>query len=211
VGLTGTDQLVLSGGTVTLRPLSLADAAALAAAAAESRQHYTYTRVPDGLAEAEHYITAALRDRDAGHRLPFVTLWNGRVVGCTSYLDMQQWRWPAGSPLQRTDRPDVVEIGATWLSDSAQRTRCNTEAKYLMLTHAFDVWEVHRVALKTDERNARSRRAIERLGAQLDGVRRADMPGQDGSVRNSAYYSIVRAEWPVVRAKLEAVLGGATW
>jgi N-acetyltransferase len=211
VGLTGTDQLVLSGATVTLRPLSIADAAALAAAAAESRQQYTYTRVPDGVAEAEAYITAALRDRDAGHRLPLVTLWNDRVVGCTSYLDMQQWRWPAGSPLQRSDRPDAVEIGATWLSDSAQRTRCNTEAKYLMLSHAFDVWEVHRVALKTDERNARSRRAIERLGARLDGVRRADMPGQDGSVRNSAYYSIVRAEWPAVRAKLEAALGGKIW
>jgi N-acetyltransferase len=211
VDLTRVDELVLSGPTVTLRSLSIADAAALAAAAVESRQHYSYTRVPDGIAEAESYIAAALRDRDAGHRLPFVTLWNDRVVGCTSYLDIQQWRWPAGSPLQRTDRPDAVEIGATWLSDSAQRTRCNTEAKYLMLTHAFDVWEVHRVALKTDERNARSRRAIERLGARLDGVRRADMPGQDGSVRSSAYYSIVRAEWPAVRAKLEAALGGKIW
>ena len=80
-----------------------------------------------------------------------------------------------------------------------------------MLAHAFDVWAVHRVALKTDERNARSRRAIERLGATLDGVRRADMPGQDGSVRNSAYYSIVRAEWPAVRAKLEGALTSTTW
>jgi RimJ/RimL family protein N-acetyltransferase len=203
--LTG-HQPVLKGATVTLRPLAIADAGALAAAAAESRQYYTYTRVPDGVVEAEGYIAAALRERENGHRLPFVTLWQGRVVGCTSYLDLQQWRWPAGSPLQRTDRPDAVEIGATWLSASAQRTRCNTEAKYLMLSHAFDVWEVHRVALKTDERNTRSRRAIERLGARLDGVRRADMPGQDGSVRNSAYYSIVRAEWPAVRAKLEESL-----
>jgi RimJ/RimL family protein N-acetyltransferase len=80
-----------------------------------------------------------------------------------------------------------------------------------MLTHAFDVWEVHRVALKTDERNARSRRAIERLGAKLDGVRRADMPGQDGSVRSSAYYSIVRAEWPAVRATLEQSLADKPW
>ena len=200
------DQPVLAGPTVTLRPLSIADAGALAAAAAESREHYTYTRVPDGVAQAESYIAAALRDRESGHRMPFVTLWHDRVVGCTSYLDLQQWRWPAGSPLQRTDRPDAVEIGATWLSASAQRTRCNTEAKHLMLAHAFDVWEVHRVTLKTDERNARSRQAIERLGAKLDGVRRADMPGQDGSVRNSAYYSIVRAEWPAVRARLEESL-----
>jgi N-acetyltransferase len=204
-------QPVLEGATVTLRPLAISDAAALAAAAAESREHYVYTRVPDGVDEAEAYIAAALRDRDNGHRMPFVTLWRDRLVGSTSYLDIQQWRWPAGSPHQRTDRPDVVEIGATWLSQSAQRTRCNTEAKLLMLRHAFDVWQVHRVALKTDERNLRSRQAIERLGARLDGVRRADMPGQDGSVRSSAYYSIVRAEWPAVSAKLEEALARKPW
>jgi len=205
------DQPVLSGPTVTLRPLAIADAGALAVAAAESRQHYIYTRVPEGIGEAERYIAAALRDRDGGQRMPFITLWHDRAVGSTSYLDIQQWRWPEGSPLQRTDRPDALEIGATWLSDSAQRTRCNIEAKYLMLTHAFEVWGVHRVALKTDERNARSRRAIERLGAKLDGVRRADMPGQDGSVRSSAYYSIVRAEWPAVRATLEKSLADKPW
>jgi RimJ/RimL family protein N-acetyltransferase len=204
-------QPLLAGTTVTLRPLAISDAAALATAAAESRQHYVYTRVPDGVTEAESYIAAALRDRADGRRMPFATLWHDQVVGSTSYLDIQQWRWPAGSPLQRTDRPDAVEIGSTWLSQSAQRTRCNTEAKYLMLAHAFDVWEVHRVALKTDERNERSRRAIERLGARFDGVRRADMPGQDGSVRNSAYYSIVRAEWPAVRARLEEALARTTW
>ena len=203
-------QPVLEGATVTLRPLAISDAGALAAAAAESREHYVYTRVPDGVAEAESYIAGALRDLDDGRRMPFVTLWRDRVVGSTSYLDIEQWRWPAGSPHQRTDRPDVVEIGATWLSQSAQRTRCNTEAKLLMLRHAFDVWEVHRVALKTDERNLRSRQAIERLGARLDGVRRADMPGQDGSVRSSAYYSIVRAEWPAVSARLEAALARTT-
>ena len=200
------EQPVLAGPTVTLRPLTLADASALAEAAAESRQHYIYTRVPAGVAEAEGYIAAALRDRDDGHRMPFVTVWNKRVVGSTSYLDLQQWRWPAGSGLQRIDHPDSVEIGATWLSASAQRTRCNTEAKYLMLAHAFDVWRVHRVALKTDERTVRSRRAIERLGARFEGIRRADMPAQDGTVRSSAYYSIVPAEWPAIRAKLEATL-----
>ena len=84
------DQPVLSGPTVTLRVLSIADAGALAAAAGESRQHYTYTRVPDGIEEAKSYIAAALRDRDAGHRMPFVTVWHDRVVGCTSYLDLQQ-------------------------------------------------------------------------------------------------------------------------
>ena len=197
---------VLQGQTVTLRPLTAADAGALAAAASGSREEFAYTRVPDGVEEARQYIEVALADREAGRRVPFAIVWHDRLVGSTSYLDPQRWRWPAGSPLQRTDRPDAVEIGSTWLGASAQRTRCNTEAKYLLLAHAFDVWRVHRVSLKTDERNAKSRRAIERLGALFEGVRRADMPGQDGSVRSSAYYSIVRSEWPDVRKKLEDAL-----
>jgi N-acetyltransferase len=191
---------------VTLRPLAATDAEALAAAAAESREPFGYTRVPDGAEDARRYIALALTERDAGRRLPFAILWQDRLVGSTSFLEIQRWRWPAGSPLQRDDDPDVVDIGATWLAASAQRTRCNTEAKLLMLTHAFEVWRVHRVALKTDERNTASRRAIERLGARFEGVRRADMPGQDGSVRHSAYYSIVQAEWPAVRRTLEAAL-----
>jgi RimJ/RimL family protein N-acetyltransferase len=197
---------VLRGQTVELRPLTIADAAAIAAAALESRERFPYIRVPDGVEEAQRYIDVALADREAGRRLPFVITWNGRVVGSTSYLDLQRWRWPAGSSLQRTDRPDAVEIGSTWLAASAQRTRCNTEAKYLLLVHAFDVWQVHRVSLRTDERNAVSRRAIERLGAMIEGVRRADLPASDGSVRNSAYYSILRAEWSDVRKKLEDAL-----
>jgi len=198
--------LVLRGPTVTLRPLSLDDAGALAAAAAESREPYAFTRVPDGVDDARRYIEGALADRQTRGRLAFATLWQERVVGSTSYLGAERWRWPAGSPLQRSDRPDVVEIGATWLAASAQRTRCNTEAKLLMLSQAFDVWQVHRVSLKTDARNLRSRRAIERLGALFEGIRRADMPGSDGTVRDSAYYSIVRREWPHVRTRLEAAL-----
>ena len=196
----------MRGPTVTLRPLAATDAEALAAAAAESREPYGYTRVPDGVEDARRYIALALTERDAGRRLPFAVLWKDRLVGSTSFLEIQRWRWPAGSGLQRDEDPDVVDIGATWLAVSAQRTRCNTEAKLLMLTHAFEVWCVHRVALKTDERNTASRRAIERLGARLEGVRRADMPGQDGSVRHSAYYSIVQAEWPAMRRTLEAAL-----
>jgi len=197
---------VLRGPTVTLRPLAVADAAALASAAAESRSEFGYTRVPDGAEDARAYIELALADRAAGRRIPFAIVWQERLVGSTSYLDPQRWRWPAGSPLQRTDRPDTVEIGSTWLGASAQRTRCNTEAKHLLLSHAFDTWGVHRVSLKTDERNAKSRRAIERLGALFEGVRRADMPSAEGTVRNSAYYSIMRSEWPQVRKTLEEAL-----
>jgi len=196
----------LRGATVTLRPLALDDAPALADAAAESRDHYGFVRVPDGLADATAYVETALTEREAGRRMPYAIVRDGRVVGSTSYLDLQRWPWPAGSPLQRTDRPDALEIGSTWLAHSAQRTRCNTEAKRLLLSQAFDVWDVHRVTLKTDERNVRSRRAIERLGARFEGLRRAEMPARDGTVRTSAYYSIVRAEWPDVCARLEAAL-----
>jgi RimJ/RimL family protein N-acetyltransferase len=195
---------VLVGPEVTLRPMSLDDGDALAAAAAESRAHYRLTSVPDGRDGARAYVEKLLRKRDAGQRLPFVTVWRGRVVGSTSFLDAVVWEWPAGSALQRTDRPDAVEIGGTWLAASAQRTRCNSEAKLLMLGYAFERWRVHVVYFKTDERNERSRRAIERLGARFDGVLRGDMPGFDGTVRNSAYYSIAAAEWPAVKARLEA-------
>lgn len=196
----------LQGVEVVLRALSMDDAEALATAAAASREHYRYNPVPQGLGEAQHYIARALRQRDAGQRWPFTILWQDRVVGTTSYADFQPWEWPAGARLQRTDRPDVLEVGYTWLAASAQRTRCNTEAKTLLFTHAFDVWEVHRVSLRTDERNERSRRAIERLGARFEGIRRADMPGRDGSIRHSAHYSIIRTEWPAIRERLQHLL-----
>jgi RimJ/RimL family protein N-acetyltransferase len=182
------------------------DAEALAVAAAESREHYRFSPVPNGLEEARRSIERALRQRDAGQRLPWTILWRDHVVGTTSYADFQQWEWPTGCAMQRTDRPDVVEVGYTWLAASAQRTRCNTEAKYLLFAYAFEVWEVHRVSLRTDERNERSRRAIACLGAQFEGVRRADMPGRDGTVRHSALYSIIQTEWPTVRDRLKGFL-----
>lgn len=201
----------LRGTEVVLRPLSVDDAEALALAASESREHYRFNPVPDGLNGATAYVGRALRQRDEGWRIPFTILWGERVVGSTSYSDLRPWEWPAGSDRQRTDRPDSVEVGYTWLAASAQRTRCNTEAKYLLLTHAFDAWNVYRVSLRTDERNARSRAAIERLGATFEGVRRADMPGQDGCVRNSAFYSIVRTESPVVKDRMPSLLAGTAW
>lgn len=199
-------QLILRGVEVSLRPMESNDAAAFARAAAESRESYQHTPVPDSLVNAQAYIERALRQRDAGQRYPFTILRNGRIVGSTSYTDFQPWVWPTGSSLQRQDRPDACEIGHTWLAASAQRTRCNTEAKYLLLGHAFEIWKVHRVCLRTDIRNQRSRRAIERLGAKLDGIIRADKAGQDGTVRDSAYYSILAAEWPAVQSRLREFL-----
>jgi RimJ/RimL family protein N-acetyltransferase len=196
----------LVGPEVTLRPLALDDVAALAAAAAESREHFSLSIVPNGADEMRRYVERFVRQQELGSRLPFATIWRGRVVGSTSFIEPRVWEWPRGSDWQRVDRPDTVEIGSTWLAESAQRTRCNTEAKLLMLTHAFEHWEVHSVSFRTDERNDRSRRAIERLGAHFEGIRRADMPGADNTVRSSAYYSIVGAEWPATRRRLQQML-----
>ena len=106
--------------------------------------------------------------------------------------------------------PDEVEIGGTWLNARVQRTNVNTEAKLLLLTHAFEVWRVQRVALCTDERNMRSRNAIERIGASFEGVLRHHRPskvaGEEGRLRNSALFAIVDDEWPAVKERLVARL-----
>lgn len=200
-------MIELRGTDVLLRPLVQADAPLLALASSESRATYLYNPVPEGLDEAAAYIARALDQQARSERIPFAVVYRARVVGSTSYGDLETWRWPAGSPLQRSTDPDVVEIGYTWLAQSAQGTGCNTEAKLLLLEHAFDSWKVHRVSFRTDERNLRSRRAIERLGANLEGIRRADRPSMDGRVRDSAIYSIVSEEWPAVRHQLTALLG----
>jgi RimJ/RimL family protein N-acetyltransferase len=131
----------------------------------------------------------------------------GRVVGATRFFNIEFWPWPPDNVNQRgVDRPDVVEIGWTWLAAAAQRTPVNTEAKLLMLAHAFDHWRVHRVSLMTDARNQRSRNAILRLGARFDGVLRAARPASDGTIRDTAAFSILEEEWRAVRANLEARL-----
>ena len=154
------------------------------------------------------YVATLLRDHADGRALPFATIdrARGQVVGATRFLDVQFWSWPADSPYQRgADVPDVVEIGGTWLAPSAQRTGINTEAKLLMLTHAFETWRVHRVSLKTDARNARSRAAILRLGARFDGILRAARVAADHTIRDDANYSILEGEWPEVKANLVAL------
>jgi len=203
-------DLVLRGGDVVLRPLGLGDADALASAGAESRDSYGYTPVPNGPAGARAYVEHALEQRATGERHAFAIEWRERVVGSTSYAQFQPWHWPEGCALAREDRPDALEIGYTWLSASAQRTACNTQAKLLLLEQAFERWSVHCVFLKTDARNQRSRRAIEALGAKLDGVLRAHTRGFDCTVRDSAYYSIIAGEWPEVRARLRQRLARAT-
>lgn len=197
--------LVLEGSRVRLEPLTAGHAPALARAAAGSRATYGFTLVPEGVASAARYIAEALADQ----ALPFATVdrGSGTVVGSTRYFNLERWTWPPGSPYDRgEDRPDAVEIGWTWLAEPAQRTPVNTEAKLLMLAHAFEVWRVRRVSFNTDARNARSRAAIERLGARLDGLLRAARVAADGGIRDTAAYSIVEAEWPEVRARLTRFL-----
>lgn len=203
-------EVTLAGKHVRLEPLSRAHVPALLAVANGARDSFAYTWVPPEAAAMTAYVDEALHLHAQGRALPFATLYaaTGRVVGSTRYLNVEFWAWPEGSPLQRgAELPDVVEIGATWLAPAAQRTAINTEAKLLMLTHAFEVWRVHRVSLMTDARNTRSRNAILRLGARFDGVIRAARVAVDGGIRDTATFSIVEAEWPAVKAGLSAKLG----
>lgn len=189
--------VTLPGRLTTLTPLSLDDVPGLVGAANEDRSTFEWTYVPRTLDEMEAFVREQLREQDQGTAVPFTTRRSedGEIVGMTRFLAL---RWWFNRPF-----PDAAEIGGTFLSASSQRTPLNTEAKLLMMSHAFDVWGVQRLDLKTDERNDRSRRAIERLGAQLDGVLRNWQPsavaGEDGFPRNTALYSILRAEWPAIR------------
>ncbi|MGA2164916.1 MAG: GNAT family protein [Solirubrobacteraceae bacterium] len=202
--------LVLTGAGVRLEPLAIEHVSALVSAATEDRSAYGFSSVPATPVAMSAWVQAALAEQAAGGALPFVThsLAHERIVGSTRFYEIALWQWPDGDARQREDRPDVCEIGYTWLAASEQRTACNTEAKLLMLSHAFDVWEVHRVAFRTDRRNERSRLALERIGAQFEGIRRAERPGIDGTIRDAAFYSIVAAEWPEVKALLTRRLEG---
>jgi RimJ/RimL family protein N-acetyltransferase len=205
------EPFVLDGTYVRLESLSEAHIAPLVAAAAEDRSNYQWTVTPQGHEQMAQYVADALEKVGEGSHVAFATIRKGdgpdgadRVVGATRFYDMAHWQWPPGATHQRHGIPDVVDIGYTWLAASAQRSVVNTEAKLLMMGHAFEVWDVHRVALHTDARNARSRAAIERIGGQLDGIMRADRPGADDTVRTSARFSIVASEWPAVKDRLTA-------
>jgi N-acetyltransferase len=207
------EPFVLEGTFVRLEPLSSAHIEPLVAAAAEDRANYQWTFTHEGHEQMTSYVADALEKVAAGAHVAFATVRRAagvsgadRIVGATRFYEIAFWQWPPGATHQRHGIPDVVDIGYTWLAGSAQRSVVNTEAKLLMMGHAFEVWQVHRVALHTDVRNARSRAAIERIGGQLDGIMRADRPGADDTVRTSARYSILASEWPAVKDRLTARL-----
>jgi N-acetyltransferase len=199
-----TDDLVLTGAHVRLEPLGQCHLDGLVAAAAGDSSLYQWSPVPQNSSEAAAYIETALAWKDAGTAVPFaaVRVSDGAVIGSTRFWNLERWSWPPGRPLHGRPTPDACEIGYTWLTRSAIRTAANTEAKLLMLSHAFEVWQVLRVCLHTDVRNLRSRTAMERLGCQFEGILRAHRMAADHIPRDSARYSIVASEWPAVKQRL---------
>jgi N-acetyltransferase len=193
---------VLDGSLVRLEPLAARHAADLAVAAEEDRGSYGFTLVPRA-SEVDDYLSAQFA-RAAQGLIPFAQIRRAddRAVGCTAYWDPRYW--PGRDDLR------AIEIGFTWLSGSAQGSGINTEAKLLLMSHAFHNLRVARVDLKTDARNVRSRRAIEALGATFEGVLRnwsvSWTPGEEGLLRDSAMYSVVASEWNAVRSGLIARL-----
>ncbi len=146
--------------------------------------------------EMRSYIEKALEEQAAGSSLPFATIEraSGRPVGSTRYMN-----------IDHSNRH--LEIGSTWIARNWQRTAVNTEAKYLMLRHAFEQLGCIRVELKTDSLNQRSRQAILRLGAREEGILRNHMITSTGRIRHTVYYSIIDSEWPAVKKGLEQKLG----
>ncbi|MGN9844415.1 GNAT family N-acetyltransferase [Nonomuraea sp. H19] len=199
------DVPVLHGSLVRLEPLTMSHAPDLARAAEEDRSAYGFTLVPRA-DEMKAYLAAQF-ERESEGLTPFaqVRVRDGLAVGCTAFWDPRTW--PGRQDLR------AIEIGWTWLAASAQGTGINAEAKFLLFTHAFETLGVTRVDLKTDARNERSRRAIERLGARFEGVLRSWSPswapGEEGLLRDSAMFSVVAGEWPAVRAALRTRLASA--
>jgi RimJ/RimL family protein N-acetyltransferase len=191
---------VLEGALVRLEPLTVRHAADLAAAAEEDRGTFGFTWVPTA-SEVEHYIEVQLTRATTGFIAPYaqVATSSGRAIGATAYLNPRLW--------PEKDELHAVEVGFTWLGKSAQRTGINAEAKLLLFRNAFENWGASRVDLKTDARNSRSRAAIEGVGARFEGVLRnwsqSWVAGEDGRLRDSAMFSIIAAEWPDCRARLE--------
>lgn len=189
------ESVVLEGDRVRLEPMRRDHLDDLA----EAGKHEELWRWTSNKAttreEMSEYMEAALAGAAGGNTVPFITIDkpSATVVGSTRFGNID--------PVNRR-----VEIGWTWISPTFQRTYVNSEAKYLMLRHAFDVWDCVRVELKTDVLNDKSRAAMLRLGAVEEGILRRHILTYGGRFRDSIYYSILDHEWPAVRARLEARL-----
>ena len=184
-------QPTLTGTTVELQPLQAEHAAKLVAAAADGELWNMKVTVIPGPETVAQYIATALEGRASGTVMPFVIVRRdtGQIVGSTRF-----WK------IDTVNRK--MEIGHTWLSASVQRSGINTEAKLLLLAHAFEVMHAIRVQFTTDELNEKSRAAILRIGAKQEGIVRNERIMPDGRKRNSVRFSIIDAEWPDVKAML---------
>lgn len=188
--------ITLSGDMVTLVPLAKEHAASYFVIGQEAAIWDFLTPDPfRTVADAERWIDTMFARRDRGGDVTFSVYDNAsqQLAGSTSFLDIRS-------------RDAGLEIGSTWYGKAFQRTHVNTATKLMLLTHAFDELGAVRVQLKTDARNTRSQRAIERLGAVQEGVLRCHMIYPNGFVRDSVMYSITRDEWPDVRVRLAAML-----
>jgi len=191
------EQRTLQGTVVRLEPIALSHLEALCAVGLDPelwKLTVALVRTPE---EMKAYIETALKAESEGTALPFVIVErvSGRIVGSTRYLN-----------IDRLNRK--LEIGNTWLARPWQRTAVNTEAKYLLLLHAFETLGCYRVEFKTDLLNEKSRNALRRIGAQEEGILRKHQITQSGRVRDTVYYSIIDTEWPEVKKRLEEKLTG---
>jgi RimJ/RimL family protein N-acetyltransferase len=188
------EPVILRGELVRLEPMTLDHVAALALVGLEPE---LWRWIPTAVSNADDmrgYVEIALEERSRGVAMPFVTIDQAtdRVIGSTRFAN-----------IDKANRR--LEIGWTWLAPAYQRTGSNTEAKLLMLTHAFEVLGANRVEFKTDALNAASRAAIARIGATEEGTFRKHLVTQSGRVRDSVYFSIIDVEWPSVKARLQAL------
>jgi RimJ/RimL family protein N-acetyltransferase len=196
--MTPWETTVLHGRHVSVSPLDATHADGLRAAAADGELwtlRYTSVPGPDP-GVVEDYIVTALAQRDAGTVLPFVVRdAAGDIVGTTRFYDIDR-------------SVPRLKLGYTWYATRVQRTALNTEAKLLLIGHAFDVLACEAVVLETSHENLRSQQAIQRLGARRDGILRAHMRHRDGTLRDTHVFSILRHEWPALadalRRKLES-------
>jgi len=187
--------VILQGRHVRLEPLTLEHVAALAEVGLDDDLWKWIPTPVRTLDEMNAYVQTALQEQAAGSALPFALIEkpSGRAIGSTRYANIERVH-------------HRLEIGWTWVARPWQRTAINTEAKYLLLRHAFETLKCMRVELKTDSLNERSRAAILRTGAREEGTFRNHMITTSGRIRHTVYFSIIDSEWPGVRARLEAML-----
>ena len=190
----------LVGTHLLLEPLRYDHVPGLLAAAAGGGDLYRWSPVPQDEAAVRRYVETAVAASGSETAVPFavVRLEDDAVIGSTRFWNLDYWAWPDPKPA-----PDTCEIGYTWLSRDAIRTGANTEMKRLMLTYAFEVWQVRSVYLHTDVRNQRSRDAMQRIGARFEGILRSHRLGADRSPRDSARFSVTAEDWPAVRLRLD--------